>query len=125
MLGRVRGVKFGLPAVQQITLETQKLGKTLGENLDAVVVPIIVYWGLWNCCYVKREDPDFTFEAVVEWVEDNLHRSELLAEIVKCFYESRVVKGNMQQEEEEEQKKSSTSQRRKDGKSSAPSSAAR
>ena len=91
VLGRMRGLKFGMIALQQISLESAKLGKVLGSSVDIAMVPVIVYWGLWNNCYVKREDPDFDFEAVANWVDDNVTKPELLTPIIECLYQSRSV----------------------------------
>jgi hypothetical protein len=114
ILGRKRGLKFGMTAVHKIAMDAQKLGATIGENIDYEVVPVIVYWGLFNNCYVKREDPDFTFEDVVEWVDAHINQPELFTEVIKTFYESKAVQGNLPAGDE---KKSSTSRPRKAGKS--------
>lgn len=122
VLGRRRGLKFGMPAAQQIMLAAHRLNKTFGNELDLVLVPVIVYWGLWNNCYNKQEDPDFTFENVSEWVDDNLDKADMFGEIVKCFYESKVVASSLEKLAKEEEKKSSTSQPTQDGTSSEVSS---
>ena len=113
ILGRKRGVKFGMIAVQQITLEAQKLGKVLGVSLDFAMVPVIVYWGLYNNCYVKREDPDFTFEDVSDFVDENLTDTKIFEDIVTCFYQSKLIAG--QPVGEQSEKKSTTSKKRKGG----------
>lgn len=128
VLGRRRGLKFGMLAAQQIMLQAQRLNKTFGSELDLVLVPVIVYWGLWNNCYNKQEDPDFTFEEVSEWVDENVGQVELLGDIVKCFYQSKVVAASierMQGEAKEDEKKSSTSPPKQDGMSSESSSQGR
>jgi hypothetical protein len=115
ILGRKRGLKFGTIAIRQITLYSEKNGKTLGETLDLALIPIIVYWGLFNNCYIKQEDPDFTFEDVVEYVEDNISTPEIFTDIVKCLYSSKLVSGNVTASDEKEQKKSSTLPKKKGG----------
>lgn len=119
VLGRRRGLKFGMLAAQRIMLEAQKLNASLGTEVDVALVPVIVYWGLFNNCYVKREDPDFTFEDVCDWVDANMEKHELFADIIKSFYDSRIVKGQAEEQADDE-KKSSTSQPRKGGRTSAP-----
>ena len=114
VLGRKRGLKFGMLAAQHIMTEAQKLNATLGSDVDVALVPVIVYWGLFNNCFVKREDPDFTFEEVCDWVDENIHEPEKFVEVVKCFYESRIIKTN-NQDNEASQKKSSTSKVKKAG----------
>ena len=125
VLGRRRGLKFGMLAAQQIMLQAQRLNKTFGNELDLVLVPVIVYWGLWNNCYNKQEDPDFTFEQVSEWVDENIDKPDLFAEIVRCFYESKVVAASIDKlkaQAGDDEKKSSTSPQSADGMSSGVSS---
>jgi hypothetical protein len=114
ILGRKRGLKFGTIAIRQITLYSEKNGKALGETLDLALIPIIVYWGLFNNCYIKQEDPDFTFEDVVEFVDDNISKPEIFTDIVKCLYSSKLVSGATQSDDKAE-KKSSTSPKKKAG----------
>lgn len=115
ILGRKRGLKFGTIAIRQITLYSEKNGKALGETLDLALIPIIVYWGLFNNCYIKQEDPDFTFEDVVEFVDDNISNPEIFTDIVKCLYSSKLVTGNAPASDDRAEKKSSTSRQKKGG----------
>ena len=102
-------------AVQQIGMEMQKLGKVFGDNsIDLAAVPVIIYWGLFNNCYIKKEDPDFTFEDVVDWVDSNISSPDLFTPILQAFYDSKFLQPT-QQTTQEEQKKSSTSTRKKGG----------
>jgi hypothetical protein len=114
ILGRKRGLKFGTIAIRQITLYSEKNGKALGETLDLALIPVIVYWGLFNNCYIKQEDPDFTFEDVVEFVDDNISKPEIFTDIVKCLYSSKLVAGATSIDDKAE-KKSSTSRQKKGG----------
>ena len=114
ILGRTRGLKFGMLAVQQIGMEMQKLGKVFGDNsIDLAAVPVIIYWGLFNNCYIKKEDPDFTFEDVVDWVDSNIGNPDLFTPILLAFYDSKFLQPTTQAPQEE--KKSSTSTRKKAG----------
>ena len=113
ILGKMRGLKFGMIAVQQITHEAQKLGKVLGSSVDYAMVSVIVYWGLYNNCHVKREDPDFTFEDVSDYVDDHITETEKFQSVVQCFYESKLVAGNVSGDKSE--KKSTTLKHRKGG----------
>ena len=122
VLGRRRGLKFGMLAAQRIMLEAQKLNAQLGAEIDLVLVPVIIYWGLFNNCYNKREDPDFTFEDVSEWVDENIGQVDLFADIVKCFYESKLVAVAMDQALGKDEKKSSTLTPSGDGTNSEPTS---
>jgi len=113
ILGKMRGLKFGMIAVQQITQEAQKLGKVLGSSVDYAMVSVIVYWGLYNNCHVKREDPDFTFEDVSDYVDDHITETEKFQSVVQCFYESKLVAGNVAGDKSE--KKNTTLKPRKGG----------
>ena len=115
ILGRTRGLKFGMLAVQQIGMEMQKLGKVFGDNsIDLAAVPVIIYWGLFNNCYIKKEDPDFTFEDVVDWVDSNIGNPDLFTPILQAFYDSKFLQP-VKSATQEDQKKSSTSTRKKGG----------
>jgi len=62
--GKPRGLKFNQMAVVTMTkyLDFDNVAATYGYAL--------VYAGLVSGCYVKREEPDFTFEQVCDWVDD-------------------------------------------------------
>jgi hypothetical protein len=113
ILGKTRGLKFGMIAVQQITQEAQKLGKYLGSSVDFAMVAVIVYWGLYNNCHVKREDPDFTFEDVSDYVDEHITETQKFQDVVQCFYQSKLVAGNMVGDKSE--KKNTTLKHRKGG----------
>ena len=113
ILGKMRGLKFGMIAVQQITQEAQKLGKYLGPSVDFAMVAVIVYWGMYNNCHVKREDPDFTFEDVSDYVDEHITETQKFQDVVQCFYQSKLVAGNMVGDKSE--KKSTTLKHRKVG----------
>lgn len=115
VLGKRRGIKFGMIAIQQIALESQKLGKVLGGNtVDLALVPVILYWGLFNNCYIKREDPDFTFEDVVNFVDENVQHPEIFTPILECMYQSKIVQGE-QTASAGDEKKSTTSKQKRAG----------
>jgi hypothetical protein len=113
ILGKMRGLKFGMIAVQQITSDAQRLGKILGSSVDFAMVSVIVYWGLYNNCHVKREDPDFTFEDVSDYVDEHITETQKFQDVVQCFYQSKLVAGNMVGDKSE--KKSTTLKHRKGG----------
>lgn len=104
ILGKVRGLKFGMLAAQQIFTQANRLNKSLGAEVDAALVPVVIYWGLFNNCYVKQEDPDFTFEQVCDWVDANLDKAELYQSIFQAFYSSTVIAGAVEQEKKTELK---------------------
>ena len=105
ILGRVRGIKFGMLALQQISMESQRLGSVLGQSVDLAMVPVIVYWGLYNNCYIKREDPDFTFEDVVNFDDEHVSEPERFTPIVQCLYSSKLIAGEPQGDDVKGKKK--------------------
>jgi hypothetical protein len=113
ILGKMRGLKFGMIAVEQITRDAQRLGKYLGPSVDFAMVAVIVYWGLYNNCHVKREDPDFTFEDVSDYVDEHITETQKFQDVVQCFYQSKLVAGNMVGDKSE--KKNTTLKQKKGG----------
>ena len=113
ILGKMRGLKFGMIAVEQITRDAQRLGKYLGPSVDFAMVAVIVYWGMYNNCHVKREDPDFTFEDVSDYVDEHITETQKFQDVVQCFYQSKLVAGNMVGDKSE--KKNTTLKHRKGG----------
>ena len=82
--GKLRGLKFNNYALH---LMQQKIDIDAPELTAAYAM---VYSGLRGNCYVKGEQPDFTFEDVVTWV-DNIDEtaSNLIA---YAFSESEAYK---------------------------------
>lgn len=84
--GKKRGVKFGNYAL----IEYSKLNNTgvveFNEQNPIKLCADLVYCGLKNNCFVKKETEDFTYEDVVMWVDD-MPISQI-TEITKVFEES-------------------------------------
>jgi hypothetical protein len=102
ILGKERGLKFASLAIENISLELEKL-KKIGAS-ELAVLPIMIYWGLANNCFLKREDPDFTFEQVSDWVDDNIDNVSLFEEIAAAFESAKLVKKGMQIVEDEKKR---------------------
>jgi len=103
--GQLRGIKFGMLAVQQIMLAASKLNAELGNEIDIALIPEVLYWGLYNCSVNKRELIDYTFEDVCEFVDDNIHNKEIFVQIMLCFYDSKIIKASLPQPEQTDEKK--------------------
>lgn len=88
ILGKNRGLKFGTLATEQIFLELAKLNADT-QFYNTAMIAVIIYWGLYNNCFVKREDLDISFEQIVDWVDENTDKQDLFAEIVSCFEQSK------------------------------------
>jgi cytochrome c1 len=62
--GKERGLKFNQMSLEVFT-------KNLDENaIKSTSIYATFYAGLVGNCYAKREEPDFTFEQVVDWVDE-------------------------------------------------------
>ena len=123
ILGKTRGLKFGMLAVENITNEMREQGVQMGDNLTAGLGTTIAWWGLYNDAFVKREPLDITFEQVSEWVDEcwfDEQGQKTLSDILGCFFSSQVVT-RMLEAGQESKKKASTSQPGTDGQSSSPS----
>ena len=92
-----RGLKFNQMAVMTMTtyLDYNNLAATYGYAL--------VYSGLVANCYVKREEPDFDFEKVCDWVEQM--SMEDLLKVKECFESTQTYKTLIASQVEDETKK--------------------
>lgn len=82
--GKLRGLKFNQMAV---VILAQKADY---QNFAATGNYAMIYGGLKANCYVKSEEPDFTFEEVCDWV-DSLSQETLTA-IDNCLQEAESYK---------------------------------
>ena len=101
--GKPRGLKFNQMTVVVMT-------QYLDFNNSAATYPYaLTYAALYSNCYIKREEVDFTFEQVCEWV-DELTMDEIL-EIRDLFESTQSFKNLIpsQGKSEEMTKKKQTS----------------
>jgi hypothetical protein len=82
--GKERGLKFNQYAV--ITMA--KFADL--ENYEATAAYAMTYAGLKANCYVKREEADFTFEEVCDWVDKV--SAEVMLQVYNVFSETQVYK---------------------------------
>ena len=97
--GKERGLKFN-----QFAVVTMAKYADL-DNYEATVGYAMVYGGLKANCYVKREEADFTFEEVCDWV-DNLQSDSLMC-IYNVFSETQVYQKLVEKQDEPATKKKS------------------
>ena len=99
--GKERGLKFNQLAIETIA----KLNDT--ETVSGLLYAM-VYAGLKANLYVKREEPDFTFEQVCDWVDELENKEEFSDKISKCVMESQswknLIKTSETENVEEEKK---------------------
>lgn len=121
ILGQQRGLKFGTLAAEQITMDLVALGVATQSNYSSGMIASIVYWGLYNNAYVKRQELDVSFEDVSDWLDDNWTNKEIepvLTEIVKCYEDSKqakIILERLKEGAEEVKKKSLTYLQERDG----------
>lgn len=121
ILGKDRGLKFGALAAENITMELISLGVATGGNYSSAMISVIIYWGLFNNCFVKRQEPDFSFEDVCDWVDENWRNKEMEAvvtSIVECYEgskQNKMVLDSLKDKIQEVKKKTSTLSDEKDG----------
>lgn len=83
--GKERGLKFN-----QLSLEV--FTKNIDENaIKASSIYATFYAGLVGNCYAKREEPDFTFENVVDWVDELYETDKTVIERVCNAWEETNV----------------------------------
>lgn len=75
--GKLRGLKFNQLAIE-IAAEYRA-----GDS-SAVIGYAVVYGGLRGNSYVKREEPDYTFENVTDWLDEI--PSELYADMMEKVF---------------------------------------
>jgi len=77
-LDKPRGFKWGKYASElYIRTLNKKDSDQVGQAMEAESASAIIYAGLMGNCFVKQQEPDFTFEQVVDWC-DVVHGDELL-----------------------------------------------
>lgn len=95
ILGKTRGLKFGSLAAENILPELAQLGVITGGNYSSAMLSVVIYWGLYNNCFVKRQEMDFTFEQVCDWVDENWTNEAvhpMIQDIVKAWEDSTSTK---------------------------------
>lgn len=82
--GKLRGLKFNQYAVITMAQYADL------DNYEATAGYAMVYAGLKANCFVKREEADFTFEQVCDWVESI--SPDTLLSVYKVFEETQAYK---------------------------------
>lgn len=86
--GKDRGLKFN-----QLSLETYTKCVDF-ERANSSTIYATFYAGLTGNCYVKREEPDFTFEDVTDWVDElySEGRKKEIEKVCEVWAETNVYK---------------------------------
>lgn len=98
--GKQRGLKFNQLAIE-IMSQYNDTGTTTG------FMYAMIYGGLRGNTYVKREEPDYTFEQVCDWVDVLPNKTEVITEVTRVMSETQIWKDLVDKGKEvaEEEKK--------------------
>lgn len=77
--GKLRGIKFGMLAIEGIISDYTKQNNP-SETKSAYD---LVYHGLINNCEAKRMEPDFSYEDVMDWVDELAATEQGQSELVR------------------------------------------
>lgn len=105
--GETVGLKYGLPAVRQITEKLSGGNLITGNTYNEVGIAHILYAGYINNCIVKEVEAKHKFEFFYDFIEEIAISGEVegVTEAIKCFEESRFVKALAKQIENTSTKK--------------------
>jgi hypothetical protein len=98
--GKERGLKFNQLAIELMSQYND-------TNTTTGFIYALFYAGLRGNNYVKREEPDYTFEEVCDWVDEMDNKDKIVNDVSAVLTETQVWKKLVKQGEEinEEEKK--------------------
>lgn len=83
--GKLRGLKFNQLAIEILSTFND-------TNTSSAFMYAMVYGGLRGNSYVKREEPDYTFENVCDWCDDLENKDETILLISQTLTETQIWK---------------------------------
>jgi hypothetical protein len=83
--GKSRGLKFNQLAIEVIS--TYNDAQTSSGFLYAMI-----YGGMKGNSYVKREEADYTFEEVCDWVDVMEDKENVITKVTACLTETQIWK---------------------------------
>lgn len=83
--GKQRGLKFN-----QLAIEIMSQYNDTGTNTGFLYA--MIYGGLRGNTYVKREEPDYTFENVCDWVDELKDKENVIVEVTNKLQETKIWK---------------------------------
>ena len=81
--GKMRGLKFN-----QLAIEIISTYNDLESNTSFLYA--MIYGGLRGNTYVKREEADYTFEQVCDWVDAMENKEEIVAKVTATLTETNI-----------------------------------
>jgi hypothetical protein len=98
--GKLRGLKFNQLAIEIISTHND-------NSTNSAFMYAMIYGGLMGNSYVKREEPDYTFEEVCDWVDAMENKNDAITKVTEVLTSTQVWKNLVKAGEqiEEEKKK--------------------
>ena len=98
--GKLRGLKFNQLAFEIISTYND-------TQTQSAFMYAMIYGGLMGNSYVKRDESDYTFENVCDWVDVMENKAEAIAKVTEVLTSTQVWKNLVKAGEEitEEKKK--------------------
>ena len=100
--GKLRGLKFNMIAIEEIAKQN-----TTDSKYGFIYS--MIYGGMYGCSVVKKEEIDYTYEDVSEWVDAMENQEEIVAKVTATLTETqnwkRVLNKQETPENEEDKKK--------------------
>jgi len=98
--GKLRGLKFNQLAIEIISTHND-------NSTNSAFMYAMIYGGLMGNSYVKREEPDYTFEEVCDWVDEMANKNAAITKVTEVLTSTQVWKNLVKAGEqiEEEKKK--------------------
>lgn len=81
--GKMRGLKFN-----QLAIEIISTYNDLESNTSFLYA--MIYGGLRGNTYVKREEANYTFEEVCDWVDSMENKEEIVAKVTATLTETNI-----------------------------------
>lgn len=103
--GKERGLKFNQLAIELMSQYND-------SNTTTGFIYAMIYSGLRGASYVKREEPDYTFENVCDWIDNLENKDKIINDVSAVLTETQIWKTLVKKGEEvveEEKKKASES----------------
>lgn len=92
--GKTRGLKYN-----QLAIEV--MAKYNDTETASAFMYALIYGGLRGNTYVKREEPDYTFEDVCDWVDNLENKNEIILEATNKLTETQLFKNLVKDNGEE------------------------
>jgi hypothetical protein len=108
------GLKFGMASFRYLSDKFKDGISFENGELNEIGVAHLVYSGYYNNCLVKGVSPEITFENLLDYIEANIMKNELLEElknIINVWGESDMIKINIASTQEVDNKAKKKSSR--------------